>query len=149
MCIACRAEKRRANIRMHRKRQVPKQKRCQQCQQALKLDCFYLRPASADGLTSICKECQSTQQQQYTQRLTREEVPDKLCWGCKKVRPAAEFSSNRKNTDGLATACKECHIHSAAQAHQRKRQRQQQKQQQQQQQQQQSKASRRSEAAPP
>ena len=65
MCIACCAERQRINS--HRKRQVPKRKRCRRCQQTLTADHFHHTPASADGLRGIGKECQSASGRQFKQ----------------------------------------------------------------------------------
>lgn len=105
-CLACVAERRRSHSR--KQRQQPQQKECGRCRQSLKAECFSRHGNTADGLQRICRECRSAVNKEYRQPLTYVTVSSKRCWRCGMDKPAAAYSSARRNVDGLHHECKDC-----------------------------------------
>jgi hypothetical protein len=108
VCMACRAH--RSRTRSSTKRQSPKEKQCQLCEDILAADQFSRKASNADGLQSYCNECSSLDKLSREQALFHVEVPTKSCASCKDVKPAAAFYRRLQLVDGLSTQCTECSI---------------------------------------
>lgn len=92
----------------------PGEKWCRRCDTTKPVTAFAANRAAPDGLQGQCRECAAkayrvkrTAAGQVVAPLT---VPPghKFCRSCGKTKPWAEWSKNKRASDGLQTRCKEC-----------------------------------------
>lgn len=87
------------------------QKRCYICRKEKPLSEFNKQSARRDGLSCYCRSCDNARQRRSNAKnRLRVIVPidEKTCRRCKLKKPASEFSSLRRNRDGLSGWCKVC-----------------------------------------
>lgn len=99
------------------------EKRCWDCGESKALDEFYAHKRNADGRGSFCKPCQQARAAQQRERKRAGGAPDprqprrsattgraeKVCSGCREVKPLEDFVRNRARADGRGTRCRPCH----------------------------------------
>jgi HNH endonuclease len=94
----------------------PGHKFCPACDHVKPHAAFSRSSSTSDGFQSACKDCKLRQQREARERARQEgrlpsyeiSVTEKRCTNCDVVKPAAAFSRNRANRDGLFSWCKEC-----------------------------------------
>jgi len=87
------------------------EKTCTSCKQTLPLSMFYTKKHSKNGYTSACKDCIRKQSNEYLQRMKSQLKiipPEKVCYSCKQLLPAAKFNRSLHTPDGLYIYCKTC-----------------------------------------
>jgi hypothetical protein len=88
-------------------------KECRACHVVKPANEFYGNTQKKDGLSSYCKECTLAKMKAaYVKRPAKPRPPEgmKKCTHCKEVLPVEQFSSNRRNKDGLSYNCRKCDV---------------------------------------
>jgi hypothetical protein len=89
-------------------------KKCSGCSEVKKMTEFHCDRKRSDGHSNLCKECTSTRNRIYRQKLRAripEEIPrvkSKTCSKCGKAKSTTEFRHEMNSPDGLSGRCKEC-----------------------------------------
>ncbi len=116
-CRACVA----AWAREHRPRKLksaprvgPGEKWCRRCDTAKPVTAFAGNRSAHDGLQGKCRECAAKAYRRKRKAAGQVVAPlnvpvgHKFCRSCGKTKPWAEWSKNKRASDGLQTRCKEC-----------------------------------------
>ncbi len=100
--------------RLERK-DIPQEKKCNDCHQIKPISEFTKDKNSKDGLSHYCKYCKAKRHQNLVlkwkeERSKRKEIThEKKCSRCQRILPVIRFGSNIRSKDGLSGMCKECH----------------------------------------
>lgn len=90
---------------------------CTRCHRFLPSSMFNKRKRKKSGLSSICRDCDSTRNKEYREKVKKEiergqrkiKIPNrKECRDCKRVLPSFMFTKDIISDDGLNSYCKEC-----------------------------------------
>jgi len=101
-------------------------KKCYNCGELKSISEFYIRKMSKDGHTASCKLCVGkfakerydrdtmSKREEERQRLIYRMTVEKICAGCKIIKPVSEFNKDKNSYDKLSRLCKECRKKQAA-----------------------------------
>lgn len=79
--------------------------KCSNCSKDKTLDSFY---KNKDKYSSMCIKCMNEYHNSSKNYKRTTLINEKLCPGCKIIKPIDNFSSNKMNLNGLQTYCKKC-----------------------------------------
>jgi hypothetical protein len=90
----------------NRYKKIPDEKECNTCRQTLPLISFAKNPSGRYYRANACKICRNINRRNkvYIRKING----SKICVKCKKTLSIKKFNSDKYNTDGLQTYCKEC-----------------------------------------
>ncbi|MBU1173431.1 MAG: hypothetical protein KKD44_28005 [Proteobacteria bacterium] len=91
-------------------RGLPLVKECTKCGECKAIDEFYKAKNGKYGKLSMCKECYSKDNKRYIAENNnpRKTEGTKVCTKCGGEKDVSEFSSRKRNKDGLLEKCKAC-----------------------------------------
>lgn len=83
-------------------------KACTGCKIIKNISDFHKNKHGKDGFSPKCKTCIKKYQKLYMNKPLDPISSEKMCTGCKLIKPIVQFNKSRYGKDGLRTECQEC-----------------------------------------